>query len=100
MDRALTTDEMIERARYCADYGIFTAAENGKSVGFAEMAERLQSLQAKHDEPRIVEQVTAILKRQRANRYAEEAIAPSELIDEEDAREIINAILSGAGNVR
>jgi hypothetical protein len=51
------------------------------------------------DEP-LVERVATILKRQRANRYAEEAIAPPELIDQEDAREIIRAILPEAENVR
>ncbi len=48
----------------------------------------------------LLERVSAILKRQRANRYAEEAIAPSNLIDEEDAREIISAILMETENVR
>lgn len=44
------------------------------------------------EQPPLIERVVAILKQQRDRRYVEEAIARPEWIDEQDAREIINAV--------
>lgn len=40
------SDELIERARYCHEHGIFDASHAGKMVSYGELADRIEALTA------------------------------------------------------
>jgi hypothetical protein len=42
-------DDLIERAEYCHEHGIFDAAEAGKAVSYGELAATIRTLRAERD---------------------------------------------------